>query len=94
MSCTSWDCVQEREVSSRTAVRPRPGDLRLSTWVEMEPGWKDSHVTREVLVSRASRGIQGSLCSPRKKSHCPGPSGSVSLQNSGRESEDTVSMAM
>lgn len=38
MSRTSWDCVQEREVSSRTAVRTRPGDLRLSTWVEMELG--------------------------------------------------------
>lgn len=60
MSRTSWDCVQEREVSSRTAIRLRPGDLRLSTWVEMEPGWKDSHVTRPPgKVSRGASVLPG-----------------------------------
>lgn len=54
VSRTSWDCVQEREVSSRTAVRPRPGDLCLSTWEEMELGWKDSPATQP--PGKVSRG--------------------------------------
>lgn len=39
-------------------------------------------------------GIPGSFYSPRKNSHCPGPRGSVSPQNSGRVSEDTALVAV